>query len=134
MVNAAAAAASQLLPCEGKAVAKHGPVDASCEPKSSAAFDAAFAKAEKRADCLTAASAGTVWAGVDRFVSDVASAVNGNGARPSRFDSRELRAAGGNPNAQANCTLKAVPQGRSVRPKGPMKAEPKVTSRRSKAE
>src|SRR5947209_619684 len=133
-VKAAGAAVSQLLTCEGKAVAKHVPVDASCEPKSTAAFDAAFAKADKRADCLTAASAGTVWAGVDRFVSDVASAVNGNGAGPSVCDSRKLRAAGGNANDQAKCTLKAVRKGRSVDTKCLMKAERKFASSVSKAE
>src|SRR2546422_8485429 len=133
-VKAAGAAVGQLLTCAGKAVAKHVPVDASCEPKSTTAFDAAFAKADKRADCLTTASAGTVWAGVDRFVADVASAVNGNGAGPSVCDSRKLRAAGRNANDQAKCALKAVRKGRSVDTKCLMKAKRTFGSGVSKAE
>ena len=58
-LKAAGGAVNRLLTCQAKAVKKHVAVNASCEPKSSGAFDALFMKADHKADCITAASGGT---------------------------------------------------------------------------
>src|SRR4029077_19353493 len=121
-LKAAGAAVNRLLACQAKAVKKHVAVNASCEPKSPAAFDALFLKADHKADCITAASGGTIWGGVDDFVAQVTSAVTGNmvtrlavrGIGPSSCDAKKLSAAGVKANAKANCAAKAVRKGRST--------------------
>jgi len=133
-LKAAGGAVNQLLTCQAKAVKKHVAVNASCEPKSSAAFDALFLKADHKADCITAASGGTIWGGVDDFVARVTNAVTGNMTGPSSCDAKKLSAAGLKANAKANCAAKAVRKGRSTDATCLAKAETKFAASVAKAE
>src|SRR5215510_10345194 len=133
-LKAAGAAVNRLLGCQAKSVKKHVAVNASCGPNSTAAFDALFLKADHKADCLTAASAGTVWGGVDDFVTRATAAVTGNMTGPSACDAKKLSAAGLEANAKASCSAKAVRKGRNVDATCLAKAAQKFAASIGKAE